>query len=196
MEYVNSKYIANLYSISQRQIQRKAEAFLSMNMEGVLFENSYKVRKDLVHLFAPIYKQVVAKPKEFKINLEEWNWFSDFVPDEYTPVKVLKAVMDELFKHIRKETKQFCRIYYVIEKQPKASLHVHFYIKSTISKKQLKSIVKERLAILNLCDQYHERFMNDIILNTTEYINKGKKVNYKNSVFIYGEILTAGVRKN
>jgi transcriptional antiterminator len=194
---VTPSEIAKIYNLSTRQVQRKvSKAYLDEDNGKIIKDKNgrFFIDKSIVHQFKPTYKTTKNNPNENTVIGEDWDLFCDFVPIENTPAEVLKAIMYDLFNYLKRKLKRPITLYYSIEAQPKAGMHVHFFINAEYYLPKLLDIVNERIEILSLSNQYHDYFRNEIKMQATSYLSKGKKVNYKNAEFIFAELLMSGRR--
>lgn len=172
-------------------------AFGMKENSGVkMIKGKYQIDSKLLPLFdKDIYRRKKNNPKDIIIKQDDWDLFCDFVPDDYTKKDVLIAIMEELFKHLAIKTRLPLKLFFIIETQPKALNHVHYFIKSDYNKEKLLKFIDEKIDVLCLSNQYNIEFENDIKDNAVEYLLKGGKLNFKKAIILHSELIKKGLRK-
>jgi len=196
-DYMTAKEISNKTFLPIRKVQRTIKKIKPKYPENLILTEKNKswVHSSLLYEFEPIYtKRIYDPPTEF-ITRYEWDLFCAFTPNNSTRLNILKYTMHELYKYLKKTTKQPLMLYYSVEFKPNIKNHIHYFVKSNYHRVKLQELIKNKLKDLILSDFYCKDFNLGLKYEADDYLKKGKGINFKNSDFIYGEIINSKPRK-
>jgi hypothetical protein len=200
-DYVTVTELSKKMNSSNRHLQKKIKALLIENptyKDNLIQYIKYKyyIHKSIISEFEPVYKKKYDKPKEETINNIEWDVFGDFLPKDSTPLKVLVTSMEYLFDELRKALNEDIKMYFVVEHQPNANRHVHYFIKYGGNDWGKEFLLFKIVDILNWCNQDIKDFTQELVTYATNYLEKGRKVNFKGATLLHSQLLVARKRKN